>query len=145
MNTMITTREAAPTDAPAIALLLAQLGYATGAEDVARRVAGVAGDGGAVFVAVDESDRALGVASATRHATLHVDGGVAYITALVTDSNARGRGVGRALVSAIEQWARARGAARLSVTSAEHRADAHEFYPACGFPYTGRRFSKSLD
>jgi GNAT superfamily N-acetyltransferase len=53
--------------------------------------------------------------------------------------------VGRALVNAIEQWARERGADRLSVTSAEHRSGAHAFYPACGFPYTGRRFSKSLD
>ena len=141
---MITTRAATATDAPAIALLLAQLGYDTSAEDVPRRVAGVTGNGGAVFVAVDENDRPLGVAGATSYATLHVDGGVAYITSLVTDADARGRGIGRALVNAIEQWARERGAARLSVTSAEHRADAHEFYPACGFPYTGRRFSKQL-
>jgi hypothetical protein len=32
----------------------------------------------------------------------------------------------------------------LSVTSAEHRADAHQFYPRCGLPYSGRRFTKNL-
>jgi GNAT superfamily N-acetyltransferase len=142
---MITTRSATPDDATAIAALLAQLGYAIGAEDIPGRLDGVSGDGGAVLVAVDDNDRPLGVASATSHATLHTKGGVAYITALVTDADARGRGVGRALVNAIEQWARERGADRLSVTSAEHRSGAHAFYPACGFPYTGRRFSKSLD
>jgi hypothetical protein len=34
--------------------------------------------------------------------------------------------------------------AGLSVTSAEHRADAHAFYPRCGLPYTGRRFAAPI-
>jgi hypothetical protein len=32
----------------------------------------------------------------------------------------------------------------LLVTSAEHRAAAHAFYPACGMPYTGRRFATDI-
>jgi GNAT superfamily N-acetyltransferase len=70
---------------------------------------------------------------------------VAYITALVTAAAARGRGVGRALVAEAVEWARREGCVRISVTSAEHRADAHAFYPACGLPYTGRRFGTTLE
>ena len=54
------------------------------------------------------------------------------------------RGVGKAFIAAATNWAQKHGCARLSVTSAEHRADAHAFYPACGLPYTGRRFSVLL-
>jgi len=49
-------------------------------------------------------------------------------------SNSRRRGVGQLLVEAAKRWARDHGCVRLSVTSAERRADAHAFYPACGLP-----------
>jgi GNAT superfamily N-acetyltransferase len=142
---MTSVRLATAADSFVIAPLLAQLGYDAAPDDIPRRISGVEAVGGVVFAAIDDNGQVVGVASATSYPTLHVDGGVAYITALVTDEKARGHGVGRALVEAIERWARSRGAARLSVTSAEHRDDAHKFYPRIGFPYTGRRFTKSLD
>ncbi|HEY2067478.1 MAG TPA: GNAT family N-acetyltransferase [Gemmatimonadaceae bacterium] len=141
---MTTARVATPEDAPALADLLGQLGYPTSAESLPTRVAALNAQGGVVFVAVAEEGRVVGLASGARHATIHADGEVAYITALVTDGNARRQGVGRALLAALEQWALTHGCTRLSVTSAEHRADAHAFYPRCGFPYTGRRFTKHL-
>ena len=76
---------------------------------------------------------------------LHADAPVAYITVLVVAPAMQGRGAGRTLVAAAEAWARAAGCRRLTVTSAEHRADAHESYPRIGLPYTGRRYSRSLD
>ena len=138
-------RRATPADAPDVANLLAQLGYPSSADVIPDRLAAIEREGGAVFVVTNADDRILGLASASRHATLHAGAQVAYITALVTSDDARGQGVGRAMVAAIEQWAREAGCTRLSVTSAEHRADAHEFYPRCGMPYNGRRFSKQLD
>jgi len=141
---MITVRAAVADDAPAIAHLLAQLGYPTAASAIPPRLAALASEGSIALVAVDTDDRVLGLASAARHATLHSDPCTAYITALVTDESARRRGVGRHLVAALEQWARQNRCGRLSVTSAERRADAHAFYPSCGFPYSGRRFTKTL-
>ena len=99
---------------------------------------------GAALVAVDARDRPLGLVSLSRHVSLHAPGPIAYITALVTASTARRRGVGQLLVDAAKDWATAHGCVRLSVTSAERRADAHAFYPACGLPYTGRRFSMDI-
>jgi GNAT superfamily N-acetyltransferase len=137
-------RPATPNDSEVIAVLLAELGYPMSADAVPGRLRALDSDGGAVFVAVGSDDAPIGVAAVTSHEAFHAALRVAYITALVTSSAARGRGVGRALVDACESWARETGCSRLSVTSAEHRADAHAFYPKCGMPYTGRRFAKIL-
>jgi GNAT superfamily N-acetyltransferase len=137
-------RSATSKDAEVMAGLLAELGYPTSASALPERLRAIAAEGGTVFLAVDSDEAAVGLASVARLSTLHADASVVYITALVTSAVARGGGVGRALVAAAEQWARERGCVKLSVTSAEHRADAHAFYPRCGMPYSGRRFSKTL-
>ncbi len=142
--TTIQVRPAVQSDAEPMARLLGELGYPTAPADVPERLERVNADGGAVYVAVDAANRIVGVTCLTSHFSIHTPGPVAYITALVTSSEARGSGVGRALVEEAERWARAAGCVRLSVTSAERRSDAHAFYPRCGLPYTGRRFSKSL-
>jgi GNAT superfamily N-acetyltransferase len=143
-DSTIRVREAAASDADAIAALLAELGHAVPRTDVPSRVSAVVNDHGAVLVAVDDADRPLGVISLSRHVALHAPGPIAYITALVTASIARRRGVGQLLVETAKKWATEQGCVRLSVTSAERRADAHAFYPACGVPYTGRRFSMEI-
>ncbi len=138
-------RDATSADAERIGGLLTELGHPTNPADVPARLADLVREGGAVLLATDSTGAALGLMSIARHTTLHAPGPVAYITSLVTTSGARRRGVGKAFIAAATDWARLQGCARLSVTSAEHRADAHAFYPACGLPYTGRRFSRSLD
>jgi GNAT superfamily N-acetyltransferase len=142
---MATIRAAREADAPAIAELLAQLGYPSSVASVPVRLAKLQAEGGAVLVAVDDHDEVLGLASAVSFAAIHTDTPVAYIIALVTNESVRRQGIGRRLANALELWARERGCPRLSVTSGEHRIDAHSFYTECGFPYTGRRFTKNLN
>ncbi len=141
---MLTIRPAVPADAQFLATLLAQLGYQTSPTSIPTRLEALRSDGGIALVAVTDDGRVVGAASAAKHFTLHADHPTGYITALVTDTTVRRQGVGRQLVAALEQWARDAGCHRLSVTSAERRADAHVFYPSCGFPYSGRRFTKTL-
>lgn len=142
--TVPTVRPAAGDDAPVVARLLGELGYPTEAADVPRRLDAIRREGNDVFVAVDQGGEICGLISLVHFATIHAPAPTAYIAALVVSSSARGRGVGRALVDHAKRWAAQRGCERLSVTSAERRADAHAFYPACGMPYTGRRFSTDI-
>ena len=137
-------RVASAADAVAIAELLAQLGYPTDAAGIPARLAAVAAADGTVLLVTEPAGAVLGLVGLHRYAVLHAPAPVAYITALVVAPEARGRGAGRALVAAAEAWARDAGCGRLTVTSAERRADAHAFYPAAGLPYTGRRFSRPL-
>jgi GNAT superfamily N-acetyltransferase len=55
------------------------------------------------------------------------------ITGLVVDPPARGQGVGRRLVEAVEAWAAARGLGQLAVRSNIIRVESHPFYERLGF------------
>jgi GNAT superfamily N-acetyltransferase len=140
----IILRSASDRDAATIASHLGELGYPTQASDIPARLAAIRAQGGEVFLASDETHAELGLMSLARFPVLHGAAPVAYITALVTSESARRRGVGRRLVEAAKKWAADQGCMRITVTSAEHRADAHAFYPSCGLPYTGRRFAAAV-
>ena len=141
----VAIRPAGSDDAAAVAALLAQLGYPADAGAIPARLQAIEAAGGAVFLATVDGDAAAGLVGVQAYPVLHAPAPVAYLTALVVATSARGRGVGRALVEAAERWARDAGCGRLAVTSGEHRDDAHAFYPRVGLPYTGRRFARSLD
>jgi GNAT superfamily N-acetyltransferase len=140
----VVLRGATQDDAVAVAALLTELGHVTTAAEVAERLPAVLAEGGAVMLACANGDVPVAVMCLARLTVVHAGGAVAYITALVTTKRWQGYGIGRTLVSAAFRWAEERGCARLSVTSAEHRAGAHAFYPRCGLPYTGRRFAAVL-
>ncbi len=138
-------RPARASDAGRLSDLYGQLGYPTTPAELVERLPALAGEANAVLVVVDTDDAPLGLATLHLIPSLHHGRHNCYITAFVVDESARGTGVGRALLGAVEAWARARDCRRISVTSAERRDGAHRFYEACGFPYTGRRFVKVLD
>ena len=140
----IEIREAGPDDAARIAELLGHLGYPADAVAIPARLAAVSAAGGAILLGGPRR-AAAGLVGVQAFPVLHASAPVGYITALVVAPTARGQGVGRALVAAAEAWARTAGCSRLTVTSAEHRAGAHAFYPQLGLAYTGRRYSRSLD
>ena len=141
---MTTIRRATFDDAASIGALLGELGYPAEADEVARRLRGLDKSDNSVLVAVGDAGVVAGVAALHRMAVLHSGLPVGYITAFVITEHVRGRGVGKLLLSAAEQWARDAGCGKITVTSAEQRDGARKFYPACGLPYTGRRYSKSL-
>ena len=142
-NDELRIRLAADSDAPALALLLGHLGYPAASLDVPPRLERLRAAGDEAFVA--EADGVvIGLATAHTRVVLHSAQPVAQLTALVVPPEARGRGVGRALVARVEQWARERGAERLVVTTALHRAEAPRFYERLGFEHTGRRYVRPL-
>ena len=135
-------RLARASDVPELARLFGELGYDVPPPVLAERLERFTNAGEQAFVAADvSSDRLLGVA--TLHATpvLHRAGPVGRVTALVVDEPLRGRGIGRALMKAAEQWAAERGCILLEVTSNRRRVEAHQFYEGLGFERTSYRFA----
>jgi len=139
----LTIRDAAAADAPAIALLLGQLGYPTGPSAVEERLERLRIVGDRIVVA-DVDGRAVGLAHLQVAPALELDRPAAKIGALVVDNAHRGRGIGRALVEAMEDEARTRGCGLLFLTTSERRDDAHAFYERVGLEKTGRRYGRTL-
>jgi GNAT superfamily N-acetyltransferase len=132
-------RRATPRDVAAMAVLLGQLGYPVEPDRLAARLERLP-DSTTVFVTDDVS----GLAALDVRQSLQRDAPRAQIVALVVHEDARGRGVARELVSAIEEAARAAGCRQLVVVSGDHRPDAHAAYRALGYAATGTRFGKDL-
>ncbi|HUF29930.1 MAG TPA: GNAT family N-acetyltransferase, partial [Gemmatimonadaceae bacterium] len=137
-------RRATGDDAADVAHLFSTLGYPIEPDDVPSRLARLDASSDAVLLAMDETGNSLGLIALHVFPIIHVARPLALITGLVVSPDSRGRGVGRTLVEAARAWALERKCDRLMVTSAEHRIDAHAFYPAVGMPYTGRRFVSAL-
>ena len=137
-------REATDGDAAALSTLLAHLGYPAEPAIIPQRLAQLRAGGDEAFVALSDG-AVVGLATAHSRRVLHAERPVAQLTALVVPPEMRGRGVGRALVAVVESWARARGAERLVVTTALHRADAPLFYERLGFEHTGRRYVRRIE
>lgn len=137
-------RPATSSDAGAIARLLAQLGYPTKSADVPERLERLMVDDRAVILLAERDTQVVGLATVHILSVMNRQGDVAWLTALVVDEPARGTGVGRALVEAVEQFARQSGCERLAVTTQEHRTGAHRFYLRVGLEPAGRRFAKML-
>ena len=66
------------------------------------------------------------------------------ILALVTESAARRRGIGRALIATAERDFAQRGITRVALNTQLTREDAHKFYESLGYERNGWRFVKQL-
>src|SRR2546421_5230082 len=139
----LTIRDAQAGDAPAVAGLLGQLGYPTEPSAVERRLERLQVVGDRVVVAEVEG-KVVGLAHLQVTPALERERPAAKIGALVVDDAHRGRGIGRALVQAIEDEARLRGCELLFLTTAERRDAAHAFYERLGLEHTGRRYGRTF-
>ena len=140
----IEIRPARDDDASAVAELLGHLGYPAPPTDVPARLARLRARGDADTLVAIADGRVVGLATVHARDVLHHAHPVVQLTALVVPPEMRGRGVGRTLVSAVERWASARGADRLVLTTALHRAEAPAFYERLGFEHTGRRYARRI-
>jgi N-acetylglutamate synthase-like GNAT family acetyltransferase len=145
MPSLISVRRACPSDAPAISVLITQLGYALDATAVCTRLEDYSGDRSMVLVAERES-HVVGFLSFHAIPLFHEDASLGRITAMAIREDCRRQGVGRSLVRAAEEHAIQLHCSRIEVTSGDHREnDAHLFYLAQGYFSDCRRFLKRLD
>jgi GNAT superfamily N-acetyltransferase len=107
-----------------------QLGYDVPAPAVTARLQHL-GERRDVFVAIG-GERVVGWAALAIDEAF-VDGFGAYLEGLVVDEAARSRGIGVALLEAVEARARERGCATIRVQSNVLRERAHSFYERNGY------------
>lgn len=136
-------RDARTGDASALVPLLAELGYPAVEEAVTTLIGSVTRDGARVIV-VETDGLVQGFAVVHRMLTLHRDAPVAYLSALVVGSDARGLGLGRALVDAVSAIGAEWGCGTLELTSNDRRAHAHQFYTSLGFTSESRKFRRVI-
>ena len=141
---MIELSSAETTQALEISGLLQQLGYSVDPATVESRLERQSKRPTSDVLVATRDGHVIALATVAIIPTLHRPGDVCRITAFVVDSNERRSGVGRQLVSAIEEYAQTHGCFRVEVTSAGQRAEAHAFYAALGFQELPKRFVKDL-
>ena len=141
---MLKVRQAQMSDATTIASLVTQLGYPTGDGEMIDRLKRTLDDPRHTVFVADTDGGVVGMGAACVEHNLERDEPQVRVMGLVVDEKARGRGVGAFLMQQIEEWARERGADRVTLTSGNYRPEAHKFYEAIGYQITGTRFIKRV-
>jgi GNAT superfamily N-acetyltransferase len=100
----------------------------------------VAADHACLLLGVDGEER-LGYLLGFQHLTFYANGPVAWVEEVVVRRQDRSRGVGRALMSAFEQWAADSGCALVALATRR----AAPFYRALGYEESAAYFRKVLD
>jgi GNAT superfamily N-acetyltransferase len=123
-------------DAPAMAGLSSQLGYPVSPTALAERLARILDRSDElVLVAYQPDGTVIGWVHGAEQRFLEADRRCELL-GLVVDRGSRRHGIGRQLVSAVEQWARRRGLGEISVRSNIVRAESHPFYERLGYQRT---------
>jgi len=129
-------RAARAVDVPVLAQLAGELGYPTATGQMERRFARVTTDADhQVFVAEDAAGTVVGWVQVNYTRFLASDPR-GEVLALVVAAGSRGRGLGRQLMQAAEQWTRDQGGTQLSLRSNIVRKETHVFYERLGYQVT---------
>lgn len=97
-------------------------------------------DPGACLLVAAGPDGALGYLLGFRHLTFYAGGPVAWVEEVAVRDGDRGRGAGRALMSAFERWAAGHGCALVALATRR----AAPFYRALGYEDSAAYFRKVL-
>jgi GNAT superfamily N-acetyltransferase len=137
-------RDAKLHDAAAVSRMIEELGYPCDLAEAERRIRRVNANPRQALVVAEWRDVVCGLISLDFMFYLPLGRETCRITALVVDQRHRKHGVGRELLRYAEHAAVREGAARIELTTAESRTEAHEFYRHCGFEQASIRFVKRL-
>ena len=101
-----------------------------------------------LFLVAEESQQVLGfiTATITQNETISflIKDPICRIGTIVVDENQKSKGVGRALMTAVEQWARESGATQVRLEVMEFNHNAQQFYDKLGFAPNSRLMMKCL-
>ncbi len=108
------------------------LGYDYPPEETEKKLKKVLADDSCRVFAAVISDRVAGFVHAESYDLLYYPH-MKNILGIAVFDEYRRMGIGTALLNAVEDWARASGAAGVRLVSGAERTGAHEFYRRCGY------------
>ncbi|HHB1594918.1 TPA: N-acetyltransferase family protein [Vibrio campbellii] len=101
-----------------------------------------------LFLVAEEGQQVLGfiTATITQNETISflIKDPICRIGTIVVDENQKSKGVGRALMAAVEQWAHESGATQVRLEVMEFNHNAQQFYDKLGFVPNSRLMMKCL-
>jgi GNAT superfamily N-acetyltransferase len=131
-------------DAKAIAHLMAQLGYATSANEMKERLTIIFSTLSYVTFVAEMQGEVVGIVGIGIGYYYEKNGVYGRLLALAIDEKHRRQGIGASLVERAEDWLRKHQVTSIVVNSSKHRSEAHCFYKQLGYEETGLRFVKAL-
>ena len=137
-----TIRPATPGDAAALAALVTTLGYPTTSSQMATRLSTIFTDEDYATLIAEDNGSAVGFVGIRRGLAYEADEPYAQIMALAVAETHRRHGIGSALMRAAETMLEKSGIGLAVITTGNQRSDAHRFYEANGYTFTGRRYVK---
>lgn len=128
-------RQASQDDAAPLAVLMTELGYPSTEDEVRERFRTIDHEPHYRAFVADYKGVVVGMAGALKSYYFEQNGSYVRLAALVTSERFRNQGVAKALVEAVQQWARQEGATAivLNCGNREERRAAHLFYQRLGF------------
>jgi ribosomal protein S18 acetylase RimI-like enzyme len=138
----LTIRNAKLSDAPALAVLMCELGYETTSAEMSQRLKSILSDARYRTFVAERDNEIGGMIGTLTHASHEHNDLSGKIIALVVSRKHRQRGIGRALIAAAEKDFASRNVSRVTLTTRFERGEAHQFYEALGYLRTGFRFGK---
>jgi aminoglycoside 6'-N-acetyltransferase I len=136
-------RAATSADAPGLCDLLCGAGLGVAPADLADRLDAIRDSPGAVLITADWGPP-NGVVALHWFATLRSARPTAHIDALLVRPDDRRRGIGRLLVKAASQAARAAGCGAIEMTAGAEAEGLHAFCLATGFIEAGTHLTRAL-
>ena len=143
-SSSVEIREAQPRDAASVAALLGELGYPSSPDQAAERIERIAADPSTWVVVAEVDGEIAGLGALHVQNLVERDEPGCEVAGLVVGERFRRKGVGEALMEALEAEALQRGGRWMVLNTAHRRSDAHAFYEALGYEHTGRRYAKEL-
>lgn len=139
MNYII--RPCVPSDAEVLCHLNSEeMGYSFSVDNTAKALKELLRDNTQrIFVAVCD-DIVIGYIHAADYQLLYAPP-AKNILGIAVSSYYRNKGVGRALLAAVEEWAKESGCASVRLNSGAERENSHAFYKKCGYEFIKQQFN----
>jgi GNAT superfamily N-acetyltransferase len=146
MLNQFTIRDVSKNDIPQLSVLMTHLGYPATDTEVDTRLNNVSQNPDYRTLVITEGEQVIGMTGLVKGFWYEKNGTYVRILVFVIRQDQRGRGIGKLLIKAVEDWAVMLGANSVILSSGnrDERIGAHHFYQNLGYEIKSSGFIKQL-